>query len=158
RPPGSKTRMFLRWGYSAATRPRLSHMPRMTLAISPSESRGKARSMLRRARLEMPRCGPIRRPIAPPRADAQSSGNIAKAPNNNATAQASRWWIGRDALAGLLGQLASIPMDGSNDGVQKPGERSRLRPADFDLEDFDTGAPGLRHPHDVLCGRDETRV
>src|SRR5215469_3543976 len=54
--------------------------------------------------------------------------------------------------------LASIAMDSSNDRVQKPGKRSQLEPADFDLEDLDAGTQGWRHPHDVLCGRDETRV
>ena len=34
RPPGSKTRIFRRCGYSAATRPRLSHMPARTSATS----------------------------------------------------------------------------------------------------------------------------
>ena len=37
-PPDSKTRMFRRCWYSAATRPRLSHMPVTTRAISVSES------------------------------------------------------------------------------------------------------------------------
>jgi len=37
-----------------------------------------------------PKNGPFRRPIAPPRAEAQSSGNAANAPNNNAAPQASK--------------------------------------------------------------------
>ena len=49
-------------------------------------------------------------------------------------------------------------MDSSNDRVQKPGQRSRLGPADFDLKDLHAGTLGGRHPHDVLCGRDETRA
>ena len=57
RPPGSKTHIFRRCGYSAATRPRLLHMLPVRSAISVSESSGKARRVLRRACLEAPKKG-----------------------------------------------------------------------------------------------------
>jgi len=60
RPPGSKTRIFPKCEYSAATRPRLSHIPAATRAISVLESSGKARLMLRRALGR----GPPRPPLA----------------------------------------------------------------------------------------------
>ena len=55
-----------------------------------SESPGKARLMLRRACLEAPRKGPMRRASAPPRADEQSSGKNSNMPNKNVAPQASR--------------------------------------------------------------------
>jgi hypothetical protein len=103
RPPGSKTRIFAKCGYSAATRPRLSHMPTMTRAISVSESSGKARLMLRRACLKTPRSGPMRRATVPPRAEAQSRGKKPNPPNRNAAPQASRRWANRGVLAERLG-------------------------------------------------------
>jgi len=86
-------------------------MPRIMSAISLSDRSGRARLMLSCARLEMLRKGPIRRPKAPPRAYAQSSGNIAKAPNNNPAPQASRRWIGRVGLAKVFRGLAAIATD-----------------------------------------------
>jgi hypothetical protein len=61
-----------------------------TLAVSVFESSGKARLMLRRACLETPRKGPMRRASAPPTAEAESSDKNVNALNNNAAAQASR--------------------------------------------------------------------
>ena len=100
RPPGSKTRIFRRCGYSAARRPRLSHMLPMTPSISDSESPGKARLMLRRACQVTGRRGPMPRASAPPKADAQSSGKILKTPNKNAAAQATS----RSATLGVLAE------------------------------------------------------
>jgi hypothetical protein len=54
------------------------------------DAAGKARLMLRRACLETPRKGPMRRASAPPRAEAQSSGNSLNPPNRDAAPQASR--------------------------------------------------------------------
>ena len=93
RPPGSNMRIPRRCGYSAATRPRLSHMPAMMCAISASESPGNARPMLSRARLETPSRRPIARASAPPIADAQSSGNNPKAPKHSAAPQPSSRWM-----------------------------------------------------------------
>ena len=98
RPPGSKTRIFRRCGYSAARRPRLSHMLPMTPSISGSESPGKARLMLRRACRVTGRRGPMARPSAPPKADAQSSGKTLNTLNKNATPQATS----RSATLGVL--------------------------------------------------------
>ena len=73
-------------------------MPAMMGAISASESPGKARPMLSRARLETPSRGPIARASAPPIADAQSSGNNPKTPKHSAAPQPSSRWtkpIGR---------------------------------------------------------------
>ena len=72
---------------------------------------GRARLILSCARLEMPRRGPIRRPKAPPIADAQSSGSTAKAANNSPAPQASRRWTSRGALAPRLDRLASTAID-----------------------------------------------
>jgi hypothetical protein len=69
---------------------RLSHMPVTMRSISVSESSGKARLMLHRACLETPRKGPMRRASAPPKAEAQSSGNNSNTPNKGAAPQASR--------------------------------------------------------------------
>ena len=98
RPPGSKTRIFRRCGYSAARRPRLSHMLPMTPSISGSESPGKARLMLRRACRVTGRRGPMARPSAPPKADAQSSGKTLNTLNKNAAPQATS----RSATLGVL--------------------------------------------------------
>ena len=94
RPPGSKTRIFRRCGYSAARRPRLSHMLPMTPSISGSESPGKARLMLRRACRVTGRRGPMARPSAPPKADAQSSGKTLNTPNRNACSSPGHQSIG----------------------------------------------------------------
>ena len=58
----------------------------------------------------------------------------------------------------MFGQIASIAIGGAHEGREKPVERDRVGPADFDLEDLDAGALGRRHPHDVLCRRDQTRA
>src|SRR5205085_644813 len=78
---------------SAATRPRLSQIPAMMCSISASESPGKARPMLRRARLEMPSRGPIVRASVPPIAEAQSIGSNPNAPKHSAAPHPSSWWV-----------------------------------------------------------------
>src|SRR6516225_10774697 len=83
-------------------------MPAATRAISVSESSGKARLMLRRACLETPRNGPMRRASAPPRAEAQSRGKNLNPANREAAARASRRSANRGALAVGLGQAAPI--------------------------------------------------
>ena len=103
RPPASKTRIFRKCGYSAATRPRLSHMPATTRPISVPESSGKARLMLRRACLETPRNGPMRRASAPPRAEARSRGKSSNTPNRDAAPQDSRRSANPGVLAERLG-------------------------------------------------------
>src|SRR4029077_20697709 len=101
--------MFRRCGYSATTRPRLSHMPATTRAISVSGNSGTARLMLRRAIAETPREGPMRRASAPPRAEAQSRGNNLNAPNESAAPQASRRSAKRGASAAVtLGHVVPI--------------------------------------------------
>jgi hypothetical protein len=102
----------------AATRPRLSHMPVTKRSISVSESSGKARLMFRRACLETPGKGPMRRASAPPKAEAQSSGNNSNTPNKGAAPQASRRSANR-GRAVTLGQVAPIAVGRQNDGRER---------------------------------------
>jgi len=124
RPPGSKTRIFRRCGYSAARRPRFSHMLPMIPSISYSESPGKARLMLRRACRVTGRRGPMPRASPPPKADAQSSGKTLNMPNKNAAPQASR----RSATLGVLAERlgAGVLALGINCAIQV-GIRFRRR-------------------------------
>src|SRR6516162_2274121 len=114
RPPGWKTRIFAKCGYSAATRPRLSHIPAAMRAISASESSGKARLMLCQACLETPRKGPIRRASPPPRAEAQSRGRDLNPPNRNAAPQASRRWANRGVLERLGAGVLALGINCAN--------------------------------------------
>src|SRR4051812_33895714 len=108
RPPRSNTLILRRCGYSAATRPRLSHMPVTIRSISASESSGKARLRLRRASLETPRKGPTRRASAPPRAEARPSDNASNTANKGAALHASRRSPTQDMLAVMASQVAPI--------------------------------------------------
>jgi hypothetical protein len=58
---------------------------------------------LRRACLETPRSGPMRRASAPPSAEAQSRGKSLNPPNRDAAPQASRRWANRGVPAEKLG-------------------------------------------------------
>src|SRR5579885_968226 len=138
-PPGANTSMPRRCGYSAATRPRLSHMPRTMRSISPGDRAGKAKARLRRARREMPSRGPTARPSAPPSAEARPSGNRPKAAKKAAAPQA---WTRSDHSA--IGERR-----------QHGGERLRVAPGDGDVEHRDAGARRRGEPHPVLRGGDQ---
>src|SRR5262249_44160656 len=96
----------------------------VTRAISVLESLGKARLMLRRACLETPRNGPMRRASAPPRAEAQSRGKNLNPPNRDAAPQASRRLAKRGVLAERLG--AGVLALGINSAI-RVGIRFRRR-------------------------------
>jgi len=50
-----------------------------------------------------------------------------------------------------------MAVDRSHNGPKKPGEGDRVGPANFDIEDLDSGAMDRRHPNDVFCRSDQTR-
>ncbi len=117
---------------------------------------GKARRRLCRARLEMPRDGPISAPVRRQgrRPDRAATGRKRRKTRRPPGLEAM---VGRGALAGSVRPA----------GVHRPwaermtGSKSRssaigIAPADFDLEHLDAGALGRRHPHDILGGRDQT--
>src|SRR5712692_2869572 len=164
-PSGANTLICRRCGYSAATRPRLSHMPRTMLSTCGGDSLGSAARRLRRARSEIPRCGPIRRASAPPKAEAAASGNARIAAKNSAAMQASARWLqerlqdtaatGASAAGGV--SPASIGRRAQDIG-QKMRHRRHVTPVYLDLEYLDPGLQVRRQPHPVLRGRDESGI
>ncbi len=78
-----------RCGYSAALRPRLSHMPRTTASISGPGLSGKARRRLARAQRVTGRYGPSVRPSQPPRFEAVSTGSSRNSPKPRSRPSAS---------------------------------------------------------------------
>ena len=79
---------------------------------------GKARRMLRRACLETPRKGPMRRARPPPTAEAQSSGKSLNTPKKKAAPHASRRSASRGALTGTLGRVRVIAVADTTTGVK----------------------------------------
>src|SRR5215831_14147326 len=129
-----------------ATRPRLLHMPPMRSAISVSESSGKARRMLRRACLETPRKGPMRRASAAPTAEAQSSGKSLNTPKKHAAPQASRRSASRGALREKFGRVGVIAVADTTTGFISPAGPVEIGPS----------LP--RHPHADDGYRDQTHA
>src|SRR5215469_3732234 len=174
RPHGSKTRISCKCGYSAATRPRLFHMPEMIREISTSVSAGMARPRLSRARFEMPSLGPIARPNAPPIADAQSRGNQPNIANASLALHASRRCANlkrarADGAAfthpargtgSVSAASRSIVIGGSraHDRNDQLTERRWISPRDLDFEDLDVVAACRRNANDVLRCGDEARM
>ena len=108
-PPGSKTRMFRRCGYSAATRPRLS-----LRADDNARDLGLGKLMLRRACFDTLRKGPIRRASAPLRLEAEPSGKNPNMPQNRrcprtADDQRTRGAVAADSRRGVIGRADMIP-------------------------------------------------
>src|SRR5438552_2075496 len=159
--PGSNTRICRRCGYSAATRPRLSHMPRTIASIRGSDISGKAARRLRRARSEIARRGAIRHARKPPSAEAAASGRQRRIAMDAAAPQASNRCVQETGAA--AGSAASGARVASITGlrqkrVQYPVEHYRVAPADLDVEHFDAGPPTRMQPPPILCRRDELRV
>src|SRR6185312_13975362 len=136
-------------------RPRLSHMPRTIASVSALLSSGIASCKLARARLVMPSRGPIQRPIAPPSAEAQSSGNRPSTPPANAAIAASRRWFQR---AGGDEGSATICGMSRQDRREQGGQRCLVLPADFYMQDIDADAPIIGQPDSILIRGDEQRV
>src|SRR6266851_3375061 len=168
-PPGANTLICRRCGYSAATRPRLSHMPRTMLSTCGGESSGSAARKLSRARCEIPRRGPICRPSAPPTAEAAASGKARIAAKNSAATQASAQWL-QERLQERLQDTAAAGASAAGGAspaaiglrAQDIGQKMRhCRPVMqvyLDLEHLDPGLHLDRQPHPVLGGGDETGI
>src|SRR5262249_31801028 len=150
-------RISRRCGYSAATRPRLSHMPRTIASTRSAESSGIAARRFRRARLETPRRGPIQRATAPPNPEAASSGNAPMAAKNRRAPQAS---IRYDQGVGDLSESASIGAGVASVTARQAIEEEaldgiRIVPADLDLEHVDAVAQRRGKPDPILCRGDK---
>src|SRR5437763_3677547 len=157
RPSGGNTRICRKCGYSAATRPRLPHMPRTIASIRAAESSGKAARKLRRARLETPRRGPIQRATVPPVAEAMSSGSARIAAKNSAAPQASILWDHRTAAAGSVAsgvEVASVMAPRQRVG-EELFHHVRVAPADLDVQHLDAAAQRGRQPNPILRGGEE---
>src|SRR5579863_2912180 len=152
RPPGSYNLNLSRCGYSATTRPRLSHMSRTMRAISASDRLGRARRKLSRARLLMPSAGPMLRASNPPKADAASTGKIrkkAKARRANSPSVQSRTY---------LTPLRSAMRRPFERAVEQPVERRLVAPGDGQRQILDTNPPRRREAHPVFFRRHERRA
>src|SRR5438105_10495388 len=103
----------------------------MMCSISTSESPGKARPMLSRARLEMPSRGPIMRASVPPIAEAQSIGSNPNAPKHSAAPHPSSWWVKPIGCRGRKGvpsptSLGRHPLPRSGRGAVHVGLKAPL--------------------------------
>src|ERR1700676_699692 len=174
--PGGNTRIRRRCGYSAATRPRLSHMPRTTLSTRVDDSSGNAARRLFRARRDIARWGPIWRARAPPSAEATATGRVRIAAKNTAAPHASARYLHDEAapfcaLTGfaVIGRSAArrapvVSMSRSIVvSVARPAQElrekvrhgRRVAPLDRDLEHEDRLAHRRAKAHPILCGGDQ---
>src|SRR5690348_6541689 len=152
RPPGPYTLNLSRCGYSATTRPRLSHMPRTMRLMSESDRSGRARRRLSRARLLMPSTGPMLRARNPPTADAASSGKTrkkAKASRANSPSVQSRTRLA------LPRSAMYRPFERA---VEQPVERRLVPPRDGQWQILDARLPRAFEAHPVFFRGHERRV
>ena len=155
RPSAAKTRMPRRCGYSAATRPRLSHMPRSAASRSAADSSGSAAARLlpgapRHAepRPDPPRQRSRRKPrrhrAAAPHRGEEQRGAAASARSAQDTA------VGGGSGASRA-SVVSIARSGAARRTTDPRRRLVL-PADLDRQHLDPGAPERRQPRPILGG------
>src|SRR5579872_623386 len=129
------------------------------VSISAAVSSGNAAHRLRRARLVIPRKGPISRPVKPPSAEAQPSGSKPSAPMSSVASQASpRYRQAMSDRAGSGGIGASVIADPADEGRQQRVEGCRITPAQRDVENLDAGTLARRQPHPILPCRDRQRT
>src|SRR5215469_3241111 len=150
--PGSYGLNLSRCGYSATTRPRLSHTPCTMRLMSESERLGRARRRLSRARLLMPSTGPMLRARKPPTADAASTGKIrkkAKTSRANSPSVQSRTRLtpSRSAMRRPFKRA-----------VEQPVERRFVAPGDSQRQILDARSPRRREAHPVFFGGHQRRA
>src|SRR5579885_60009 len=124
-------------------------MPRTMLSISASDSAGRARRRLSRARLLTPSSGPTLRASQPPRAEAASSGSSrkkAKAMRANAPSVQSRMRLPprRSTMCRPLQRAR-----------EQRVERPLVLPFDRQRQVGDARAPGRREAHPIFLGGDQ---